>query len=101
MDKPLLQQKIQRAIDRRRLGLRFGDAQQIEQVISADCTGLLSHQTQHFQPLRRQSHIALLAEAFRLRQQLFRWLSSSQISRYVKSRFYHDYGESPRVAPFP
>ncbi len=71
MDKPLLQQKIQRAIDRRRLGLRFGDAQQIEQVISADCTGLLSHQTQHFQPLRRQSHIALLAEAFRLRQQLF------------------------------
>ena len=101
MDKPLLQQKIQRAIDRRRLGLRFGDAQQIEQVISADCTGLLSHQTQHFQPLRRQSHIALLAEAFRLRQQLFLVVEFIANIPVRKSRFYHDYGESPRVAPFP
>lgn len=59
MHKTLLKQKIQRAINRWRLGLRFSFAQQIKQIISADSAILQTHQAQHFQALWGQAHITL------------------------------------------
>ncbi|MNE78633.1 hypothetical protein D3C80_1750570 [compost metagenome] len=66
MDKPLFQQKIQRTVNGRRFCLRLADTQQVQQIIGADRTGLLRHQTQYFQPLRGQANIALLAKFFSL-----------------------------------
>ena len=63
----LLKQKLQRAVDGRRLGLRLFLAQQIQQVIGADCPFLQTHQAQHFETLRSQAHAALRAQLFSLR----------------------------------
>ena len=51
MHKTLFKQKLQRAINRWRLGLRFSLAQQIKQIISADSAILQTHQAQHFETL--------------------------------------------------
>ena len=67
MHKTLLKKKIQRAINRWRLGLRLSFAQQIKQIISADSAILQTHQAQHFQALWGQAHITLRADFFSLR----------------------------------
>lgn len=83
------------AVYRRRLGLWFGDAQQIEQVICADCTGLLessdgtSSRCGVNRTLRCWQRRSACASSF---SWVVEFIANIPVR---KSRFYHDYGESP------
>jgi hypothetical protein len=72
MNETLLQQEIERPVNRGWLGLRLADPELIQQIVGADRARLLGHQAQHFSTLRSQTHTALQAHLFGLNQNLLR-----------------------------
>jgi hypothetical protein len=62
--KTLLEQKIERSIDSRRLGMSLGLLQLSQQIIGANGVAVGSQQSEYLAPGRGEADPALFAESF-------------------------------------